>query len=436
MTPTAAILALALCTHPPLGLTVSAERFPLPDAASPARLESRPFERRVLLSVPASAAPGVARRLRGASRICPEVEVSGATVVLRCRTSRLRAGLTSTRAGVALDLHQLRIPSWRPEEEGPPLVPFDTAALGLGPCPGTSPELHGECELAAGHLDAARRLFLEAAAGGRAPLAELRLGDLALRDDDPDEARARWHQARAEAPWGRLAAARICELDAECLASDKLDAVYDAVAVALPLRADLVLRQARLLALAGRLVEAARLLAGETGPHGACAATAGWCRHVLLTALTQPPPEGSEALAIYLDLPERSEGPLALELVRAAATQAERAGAPVFAASLLAASSGRVPGVELSDHLRRVAELYLAGGDRARAEEILRFARTRLAAPDLARPPWAAIRRALHPTPAPAPAPIRAPAEDPDLQAARAALEASRLVVPARGARP
>jgi len=55
----------------------------------------------------------------------------------------------------------------------------------------------------------------------------------------------------------------------------------------------------------------------------------------------------------------------------AAAAQAEAAGAPAFGASLLAARSGDVPSGEVAAHLLRVAGLYLAGGDRARAEEIV-----------------------------------------------------------------
>ena len=43
----------------------------------------------------------------------------------------------------------------------------------------------------------------------------------------------------------------------------------------------------------------------------------------------RPGPDGAEALALFLDLPGRDEGPLSGELYRAAADQAEATGAPL-----------------------------------------------------------------------------------------------------------
>lgn len=429
MTPPAALLALALAS-PPLALTVSAERIALPAAAGPVRLEARPLERRVSLRVPAAATAALARRLRGASRLCPAVDAAPGEVVLRCTARWVRAAVVEGVPGPSLELFELSVPPWRPDEEGPPLVPFDGAALGLGPCPGEGPAARGECALAAGDLAAARAAFEEALAAGASAHAQLRLGDLDLRDDRPAAAVERWRRARAEAPWGRLAAARLCELEPGCLAAGGRAAVFDALAVERPLRADLVLRRIRLRALAGDLGGAARAVADDSRPAGACAAAAAWCRHVLLVALRQPGADGAAALAAYLDVPGRGDGPLALELARAAADRALQAGAPRFAAALLAGQTGRVPGDELSDHLRRVVELYAGAGDAVRGREVARFARTRLPAAALARPAWRAALAALRPAPpaAPAPAPApAAPADDPDLRAARAAVEAARL---------
>lgn len=435
VTPTAAILALTLSTRPPLALTVEAERVTLPASAAGAQLEPRPFVREWVLHVPAAAAKPLARRLAGASRLCPIVKSAPGQVLLRCVTPRMRATVLRTPSGTVLDLYRLKVPPWRPEEDGPPLVPFDVAQLGLGSCPGKTAEIQGECALAAGDLETARSFFEEAARSGPAPLAELRLGDLALRDDEPDEAVAHWRRARTEAPWGRLAAARLCELEPACLASSVSEPIHDPLAAAGPLAPDLVLRRAWLRAMSGELAAAARQLVAEE-PDGACAGALTWCRHVLLAALGRPPPEGTEALGAYLDLAGRRDGPLALELLRAAALQAERAGAPVFAANLLGSATGKVRDAELEEHLNRVASLYLAGGDRARAEEIVRFAGSRLGAAALRAPAWRDIRRTLRvPRRGPAPAPRGAAAPDPDLSAARAALDAARLVQP-RGEKP
>lgn len=441
MTAPAAILALTLAVRPPLSLVREAERVDLPPSASSARLEPHPFTREWILSVPPSSVPAVAFRLRGASRLCPEVVPGKDHVRLRCVTARLRATVVHDSAGTALALHRLSVPPWRPEEEGPPLPAFDLVALRMGGCPGKTLELQGECAFAAGDPDAARALFEQAVQAGPAPLAELRLGDFALQDDDPDAAVAHWRMARAEAPWGRLASARLCEVDPRCLASPAFEAVYDGAAVERALRADLVLRRERLAAFDGALGEAAQRLSAETVPGGACQAALPWCRHVILLALQHAGPTGVEALSAYMSLYGRREGPLALELVRAASVQAERAGAPLFAANLLAGATGSVAADDLEPHLRRMATLYLAAGDRAHADEIVRYARSRLPEASLRTAAWMGLRRGVRPPAPPSTAaPDAAEQPDPDLAAAEAALAAARLVtappVTKKGATP
>jgi tetratricopeptide (TPR) repeat protein len=432
VTPAVGILALLLsASRPPLAVVSTAERLPLPPGVT--RVEARPFDRTLVLHGSRAATAQAARRLARASRICPGVALVDGAVVLRCPTERVRAQLDLSRDPAALDLFRLTIPPWRAGEEPPPLVPFDVEALGLGPCPGATPAARGECAFARGDAAAARRHFEEATAAGYSPLASLRLGDLALQADDLDEAVAHWRRARGEAPWARLAEARLCEADPRCLDSDQLDAIFDASAVVFPLRADVVLRRERLRALSGGVVAAARTLARETERGGACERAHAWCRHVLATALTRPGTEGAEALAIYLDTPGHDEGPDALALARAAAGQAAAAGAPEWAASLLASMTGRVPAAGQAAHLARVARLFLDGGDRVRAEEIVRFAATRLSPSQLARPEWAALRRAVAP-PRGARKPASGDGPDPDLEAARAALEAARLATLRKGA--
>ncbi len=439
MTPSVAIVALALAVKPPLSLVKEVERLDLPSAAAGLRLEARPFTREWVLHLPPAAVPSTLFRLRNASRICPELTAGKGSVVLRCSTSRTRVSIVKDAAGTGLLVHRLSVPSWRPEDQGPPLVPFDLERLHLSKCPGETAEYRGECKLAEGDLPAARILFEAAILSGPAPLAHLRLGDLALMDDDPDEASAHWRMARTEAPWGRLAAARLCELAPKCLSSEAFEAVYDSLAVEYPLRADLVLRRARMAAFDGDLVNTARLLSAESAPGGSCQLAPDWCRGIILLALQVPPPGGVEALTAYLDLYGRTEGPLTLELARAAAAQAERAGAPVYGANLLASITGDIPAEALDAHLRRVAGLYLKGNDRVRADEIIRYARSRLGEASMKDPTWAAMRKAVRAgavkaarSAARATAPADEPSApaDPDLAGAQAAVSAARLLNP------
>jgi hypothetical protein len=424
------IAALVLTAHPPLAMVVLAEHMPVPGAVG---LESSPFERKVTVLLSPKASPAaVARKLARDSRICPTLETGPSSLVLHCRTERLRASLGTGGQVPVLDLYELSVPSWRPGDEGPPLATFDTEALGLGRCPGQEPAARGECALAAGDPAAARRHFLEASRQG-SPLAELRLGDLALAADDPLGAVGHWRKAGGAHPWNRLVALRLCELEPGCVGGPMESALYETVGAPSTLRADVVLRRARLAALRGQLAAAAVELGGEHGPTGACRSAPAWCRHVLALALRLPVPDGTLALGVYLDTPHRLEGPDALELAELAAEQAGAAGAPVWAANLLASLTGRVPAARQGPHLLRVVQLYVEGGDRARAEEVLRFARTRLPRAEIGSPGWVAASRALRARPG-ATTPGTSP--DPDLAAARAVLDSARLASLRKGTAP
>jgi hypothetical protein len=210
VTPAVAILAL-LALAPPLALTTTAERIPLPVAPGALTLRILPFDRKLVLEVPGGAVAAVARRLKGASRLCPLVEPGAASVTLRCKSNKLRADLDLNTAEPTLDLRALTIYPWRPEEEGPPFVPLDLPGLGLSPCPGETPDARGECLLAEGKLPEALAQFAEAARGPRfSPLAALRLGDIALASDEPELAMEHWRRANHEFPFGRLVMARLC----------------------------------------------------------------------------------------------------------------------------------------------------------------------------------------------------------------------------------
>jgi tetratricopeptide (TPR) repeat protein len=435
VTPTVAILALALgaaprnapplpSASPPLQLVVDHERLALHLPADAVALEARPFDRQLVLKVSPARAAELARRLRSASHLCPRVASAGGVVILGCQAN-VRADLDGKAKQATLDLRLLSVHPWRPAEEGPPIVPFDTETLFLEQCPGDADAARGECALADGRLEDARRAFEENLREGPSPHASLRLGDLALADDRPELALEHWRKAAHTAPWGRLAAARICELEPHCMASADRPGIFDPKAVEPVLRRDMIVRVMRLRALEGDLLGVVRDVVAESGPGGACETVLPWCRHLQLLALERPLPEGAEALAAWLETPSRTEGPLAMELVRAAARQAEAAGAPAFGAKLLAAMAGRIPRAELSAHLLWTARLFLAGGDRPRAEEIVLFAETRLAPSEWAEPGWTALRRGLRR--APASRGPRPEADPPDLAAAKSAVQAARL---------
>jgi hypothetical protein len=393
-------------------------------------LRVEPLEARLVLSAPRGAAR-LARALRALGpSICRRVEEAEGEVRLTCRSQRLAAALVPLERGSALEIRELAgLPV--SGEEGFPLVPYDTAALGLSPCPGSTPAARGECLLAQGDRDGARRAFADAEGDEARGLAALRLGDLALLSGDPAGARARWLQATAE-PWRRVAEARACETS-ECSAAEGSDALFRPSDLPPPLAADLAARGARAAAFRGRLLEAATRMSSD--PQ-ACRAVPGLCHRLLLAALRGPQAVSEGAMALYLASPDRERCPYALELARAAAARAEASGAPEFGANLLAAATPLVPDERLPGHLLRTAELYLAGGDAVRAGVVAEFARVRLGK-KLPGPRWAAVGRALRPArPAPPPPPAAASAVAPgdpadpasELATAAAALARARAL--------
>src|SRR6185369_16502387 len=81
----------------------------------------------------------------------------------------------------------------------------------------------------------------------------------------------------------------------------------------------------------------------------------------------------------------------------ATARAAQQAGAPLFAANVLAGVAGRVPAHALPEHLLWTAELYVEGGDHIRAGVVHEFARARVGKRGLTGARWAAVARALAP---------------------------------------
>lgn len=378
-----AILTLALPAAGSADALRAMERLPLPPAAPVSDVRVDPLERRVVLGAPHGAASLARALARLASAICPEVAVGVREVRLTCRTRRLDAALVLQGRRQALEVRELTgLPPGG--EFGFPLVPFDTTALGLGPCPGAGTAARGECLLAAGAIDQARAAFAAAEGDEARGLAALRLGDLALLAGHPREAEAAWSRVTLE-PWTGLAASRACETGPCDTAS-----AFRHPGLPPPLADDLAIHQARALAYRGHLVGAAALLADRPS---ACAADRPLCDRLLLLGLRSD--TGDEALALYLRRPVRDEGPLALDLARAAAHRAEAAGAPEFAANLMASITSRVPARDLQVHLLRTARLYLEGDDTVRAGVVAAFARTRAGRKALAGAGWDAVLHAL-----------------------------------------
>jgi hypothetical protein len=393
-----------------------------------------PLASRVVLTPrdPAS----LARGLRAVSRsLCPQVAMDGHEVVLTCRSRFLAASLVPHAGGRSLEVRELQVPPWSGRDGGP-VVPLDPVRLTIGPpCPGGEPVAAAECALATGQAHRAEELFREAIGGPDAALAALRLGDLAARAGDLPGAIRRWKEVSPASPLARLSAARLCETDPRCIQSRRASYLFAPGDAPPALRADLLLRSARLEAFHGKALEAAQSLAGEQRPDGACAAEPVLCRDVLLAALREPGARGAQALALYLETPSRDRGHLAPELAAAAAERAADSGAPVFAANLLSAVSGAVPPGRLSAHLARAAELYLHGGDRTRAGVVLEFARSRLPRAELASARWARLARVAGTRPqktGPGGRPELAGAEE-DLRAAERALAGGRGDAPAEG---
>jgi hypothetical protein len=429
----AALLTLLLPAVAQAGLDLAhtVERFPLKEGTKVLAVRTEPIARRVIVETPGVAA--LATQLRAASRtLCTEVSVRDGAIVLQCASRFISAALV-THAGVqSIEIRLLRVAPWS-GRDGLPLVPFDPYRLDLGAsCPGDTPAGIGECALAAGQLQEAVKHFQEAIPGPGAALAALRLGDLAAHGGELAEAVRHWRQVPPRSPYGRLAAIRMCETEPNCLPAGRSSILYDVASVPAPLRPDVMLRRARVEAFDGRSLEGAQALAGEHAPGSGCAAEPVLCGDILLDALKQPNARGTQALAIYLAVPSRDRGPLAVELARAASDRSLASGAPVFAATLLSVVSSAVPPRQLSDHLARTAELYLEGGDPVRATVVLEFARTRLSRPELASARWSRLATAASRRPVAKATPPRPefPGLETDLANATRAVDAAREKAP------
>jgi hypothetical protein len=423
-------LLVPVATQAGLSLTHTVERIPLKEGIRVQSVRAEPIAGRVIIE--SSGLTALAAQLRAATRtLCTDVTIKDGVIVLKCTARFIAAALVPFPGGQSIELRLLRIAPWS-GRDGVPLIPFDPYLLKLGAsCPGDTPAGSGECALAAGELEKAREHFESATEGPGAALAALRLGDIAAHGGDLPEAVRRWRLVPPRSPFGRLAAVRLCETEPNCLPTGRSSILYDIAQVPPALRADMVVHRARAEAFDGRSLEAAQVLAEEHHSGDGCSAEPVLCGDILLDALNQPGARGTQALALYLAVPSRDRGPLAIDLARAASDRSLASGAPIFAATLLSVVSGAVPPPQLSNHLARTAELYLEGGDHIRATVVLEFARTRLHRTELGSSRWTRIARAASRRPvAKAPPGPEFPGVQAELATAKKAVDAAREQAP------
>jgi hypothetical protein len=378
-------------------LTVGVERIALPPLRGEVSLVIQALLSQIEI-VAGADAPSIAARFKGAAgSLCPKVELRGSSVLLQCQTRRLDAVLSEEGGRRFLNIRQLRGLPFRPAQDGPPVFWYDPRAVGIGgPCPGTTPASRGECRLAAERPLEAAALFKEALSTSERSFAAMRLGDLALIAGDPGTAVGWYQRCGRSGVFSRMATTRLCELNGECV--EHPGEAYTGAGLPEPLRTEMELRAIRAAALMGRLDEAAARLTERLAAVGrppACARTPLLCRRVALATLRDATGEQiAPALGLYLALPSRDKGPLALELGRAASERAADLGAPLFGANLLSSLSAQIAPEELAAHLERTAELYLTAGDHTRAAVIVDYARSKLGR-RFGNSKWPALLRAL-----------------------------------------
>jgi tetratricopeptide (TPR) repeat protein len=376
------------------------ERLPLAAPITRVALSVDSLAMRIELTTTADPRAIYQRFVASAPQLCPFISRASDTVVLECRTPRIEARLEANDGKPVLEIREVRgLPL---SEDGDQIWFFyHPIALRFGSgCPGDTAPARGECHFKAGRFTEAAIEFRKALPGEFRRLAALRLGDIALRTGDPATAVGWYRMAGRHGNYGRMAVARLCELGGSCL-GEMRKRVFDASLLPEPLHGEMLLRAARAHAYIGAVKDSmVNLLAAiRTNPHICDEETRVLCRRLVLFALKFPDTEGGlEALESYLNLPLRTEGFLAIELVRAAAEKALDLGAPLFAGNLLAASVPWVEGADveaISDHLLRSAEMYLVAKDPARARTLYEYADGRIGRKLLLGPRWAAVIAAV-----------------------------------------
>ncbi|MDX2022117.1 MAG: hypothetical protein SF187_17910 [Deltaproteobacteria bacterium] len=383
-----------------LATAATAERIKLSPFGSAIRVEVVPLDQVIRLHTAGNVAQLGARIGAAAGQICSDIHVEKSYVELRCKTPQLDAVLTKEGRDTFLDINELRGLPWRLGIDGPPVTYFDPQVLNMGDgWAGERAVVRAEQALHEGRFLEAANLFRSALNSHALLLAQVRLGDLALIAGDPQTALGWYELGSRVGVYGRLSAARLCEFDPECIVyMPSLDP--DPYSLPGPLRDDLVLRSARALSFAGmfvRSVETMRRRFESVDDEKFCQLPTGvLCRRLVLTALRHVTvDEARKVMEVYMLLPDRTKGPVAVDLAREGAEVAAKLSAPAFGANLLSAVSGEVPDVALSDHLVRAAELYLMANDPVRARVIYDFADARGLRKQMGSARWQAVRKLM-----------------------------------------
>jgi hypothetical protein len=425
-----------------LAMTAATERIPLPRTHGPVELSVDALSSRIWLRPSRKDNPSalLARIGPHLGMLCPKAEVKNGALEITCRSRRIEAQITPEGKQSYLDINELRGLPWRAGPDAPPSYHYDPWRVGLGQsCPGKSPAVQGECELKQGHNLEAAIHFRAALDTTNRQMACVRLGDLAVGIGDPITGAGWYRRAGFFGVFGRIAMARQCELDGKCLEStEQVLRAFDWNGLPEPLRAESLLRAARAEVHMGRSASAIHIMSRQVREHGMASMCQGgsdtMCRRLLLVAMrdargpepskvsssagltvkprsvstgvTAPaapsaPPDAAEhdnleeILETYLALPSWEKGPLAIDLVQAAAPLAARLGAHAFAGNLLASVAPEVPDALLSEHLLLATETFLGAENWARARVVAEYARTRLGQKNLKGGRWTAVLHAL-----------------------------------------
>jgi hypothetical protein len=373
----------------------SAERLLLPPLGRPATITVDPLGAKIELH--AANAAQLALRLRPRlGTICPIVESHAGVVVLHCRTRRLDAELTTEGGHSFLDIEELRGLPYRGPDQQLQLI-YDPARFSAADgCPGTTPAARGECALSDGRPNEAALQFRLAVGTTQQAWGAVRLGDIALGSGDISGALKSYARAGTAGPFGRLALLRTCEITGVCLGESRAFA-FSTVALPEPIATEVALRAARADTFEGRVGSAVGRLGAVLGAEASrpfCDQIGLlFCRRLVLDLLEQSDGQtGHQAIEVYLALPRRLEGPMVLELARAAAEKSAALGAPIFAGNIMTSVFSAVAPDGMRDYLLRTAELYVMGHDGARAHLVLEYAESRLTGRQISDVKWMALR--------------------------------------------
>lgn len=373
----AALLLMAAAAEP---FTEVIEGWPVPNGTT---IEVDALAATVRLKLPAAA---VSARAKGAgppalpftSTLCRRESQLKNVIVMRCASRRITAEVVRARGGLQVMVRRLRTTPLIDSDATLPLFTWDPREAGIGgACPGDTPAAQAECLLQKGDLVHAVAPLRKAIA--LAPsYASLRLGDLAALAGDMEAATQLWDRTQGLGPFGRLAAARLCDRTGRCdKDSAKEVGIYfdplDDVALPAPFADEMVLRRVRANAYDGRFDDVVSdLIAADLRP---CSRAVAFCQRVLLEAFRERGADDASAeLVAWLSLPSRDGTASSEELSALAAAAARQAGAAGFAANLWSRAIDGKRGAELEQGMLTITDLYLDAGEVARAATVIRYA--------------------------------------------------------------